>query len=74
MVSRVLCTEAMEETYTADNLKNKLLEVVNEWAITDKIVAITTDNAAKMLAAVRLLKWRHLPCFAHTLNFWLYQT
>ena len=26
------------------------------------------DNAANMTAAVNLLKLRHVPCFAHTLN------
>ena len=29
---------------------------------------IVTDSAANMVAAARLRGWRHLPCFAHTLN------
>ena len=27
-----------------------------------------TDNAANIIAAVRLTGWNHFPCFAHTIN------
>lgn len=27
-----------------------------------------TDNAANMLAAVKVCKWGHVPCFAYTIN------
>ena len=40
----------------------------NECNITEKVVAAVTDNAANIAAAVRLNGWRHVPCFAHTLN------
>ena len=36
--------------------------------ITQKIVAVVTDNAANIVAAIRLNGWKHVPCFAHTLN------
>ena len=39
--------------------------MTNEWEITDKIVCVVTDN---IVAAVRLNGWKHMPCFAHTLN------
>ena len=29
---------------------------------------IVTDNAANIVNAVKLAKFKHLPCFAHTLN------
>ena len=32
------------------------------------MVCVVTDNAANCVADIRLLGWRHLPCFAHTLN------
>jgi len=32
------------------------------------VVACVTDNASNMKAAVRKAEWKHLPCFAHTLN------
>ncbi|KAJ8896636.1 hypothetical protein PR048_001980 [Dryococelus australis] len=33
-----------------------------------KVCCIVTDNAASMIKACQLLKVRHHPCFAHTLN------
>ncbi|KAH0814975.1 hypothetical protein GEV33_007817 [Tenebrio molitor] len=30
--------------------------------------AITTDNAANIVKASKLCNWRHIPCFAHTIN------
>ena len=49
--------------------------VVSEWELEEKLVAVVTDNAANITAAVRQLQQtdgcravKHLPCFAHTLN------
>ncbi len=36
--------------------------------ISEKIIAIVTDNASNIVAAVRVVGWNHVPCFAHTLN------
>lgn len=36
--------------------------------VKNKIIACVTDNAANEVAAIRLCQWRHLGCFAHTLN------
>ncbi|CAH2013573.1 unnamed protein product [Acanthoscelides obtectus] len=43
-------------------------EEKQEWGISEKVVAIVTDNAANQVAAVKLGSWAHIPCFAHTLN------
>lgn len=42
--------------------------VTNEWNISEKIYAISTDNAANIVAATKLTGWVHIPCFAHTIN------
>lgn len=68
MISRVPCTVSVNESHTAENLENRLKDIADEWNISSKIAAITTDNAANIVAAVRDWEWRHLPCFAHTLN------
>ena len=52
---------------TAANISTEL-QVVESWNIQDKVVCVVTDNAANMVAAVSLTRWRHLPCFAHSLN------
>lgn len=57
-----------EERHTAENIAGELQRVVNEWGISSKICGAITDNAANMTAAIRLCKWRHIPCFAHSIN------
>jgi len=64
------------DRHTADNLCNELRRVIGDWELQTKLVAIVTDNAANITAAVRQLQQsdssfrlvKHLPCFAHTLN------
>ena len=63
------------ERHTADNLCTELRRVITEWSLEEKLVAVVTDNAANVTAAVRQLQQtdgfravKHLPCFAHTLN------
>ena len=66
--SIVLETFNLTCQHTAENIAGILQRIVRVWKIEDKIVAIVTDNASNITAAVRLTGWRHIPCFAHTLN------
>uniref|UniRef100_A0A8D9FH44 Zinc finger BED domain-containing protein 1 n=1 Tax=Cacopsylla melanoneura TaxID=428564 RepID=A0A8D9FH44_9HEMI len=54
--------------HDAMNISEYLKKTFEDWGILNKIVAITTDNASVMIAAVQLLSIRHIKCFAHTLN------
>ena len=65
--SILTCTD-FPEKHTADNILTCLFDVVKNWGIVKKISATVTDNTANMVAAVRLCKWRHIPCFAHSSN------
>ncbi|KAJ8971547.1 hypothetical protein NQ317_003201 [Molorchus minor] len=56
------------QRHTAENLKEFLCQIFQEWKISNKVVAVISDNAANITAAVRLGAWRHLGCFAHTVN------
>lgn len=56
------------QRHTAQNLANLVKQVCEDWKIEEKIVAVTADNAANIQNAINLLKWRSVPCFAHTLN------
>lgn len=56
------------DSHTADNLANELKRITEKWEISEKIEAVATDNAANITAAIRQTQWRHVPCFAHTLN------
>ncbi|KAG5889629.1 hypothetical protein JTB14_025497 [Gonioctena quinquepunctata] len=49
-------------------IKMVIDEILIAWNIRHKVVAIVTDNAQNMINVAEILKIRHLPCFAHTLN------
>jgi hypothetical protein len=66
MITRVLNTSFVPQAHTSENICAFLKEVANEWNIDEKIVAIVTDNAMKL--AVTLEGWKHVSCFARTLN------
>ncbi|XP_030763197.1 zinc finger BED domain-containing protein 1-like [Sitophilus oryzae] len=56
------------DRHTAENIAKELKRVTNEWDISEKIYAISTDNAANIVAATKLTGWVHIPCLAHTIN------
>ena len=66
--SVVLETFEFNEDHTADHIAAQLKRVANAWSIETKIVCVVSDNASNMVAGVGRTGWRHLPCFAHTLN------
>lgn len=61
------CSE-FSNRHTSRNIAAWVNEVLERFAIRNKICAVITDNAANMKAAVTELTLRHLGCFAHTLN------
>lgn len=64
----VLSTNLMKGSHTAKNIAEEIQIICNTWKIREKIVSIVTDNASSMIKACEILKVRHTPCFAHTLN------
>lgn len=68
LTSAVLKTVNMTTTHTGENIAAELTKVIYEFSLKGKVVAVVSDNASNMTAAVRILGLRHLPCFAHTLN------
>lgn len=55
--------------HTSNNIAHELGDIINEWDLNGKVVAIVTDNAANIIGAVvDKLKKKHIGCFAHTLN------
>ena len=66
--SCILTTYQVTMSHTAENIAAELKQIADDWGIDEKISCIVTDSAANMLAAARITGWRHLPCFAHTLN------
>ena len=66
--SAVLETAHVDEAHTSVNLASILKQITDRWEITDKVCCVVTDNASNIKGAIRIHKWNHLSCFAHTLN------
>uniref|UniRef100_A0AAG5DQS5 HAT C-terminal dimerisation domain-containing protein n=2 Tax=Anopheles atroparvus TaxID=41427 RepID=A0AAG5DQS5_ANOAO len=54
--------------HTAVNIAEWIQNIMEEYDIKNKVVAVVTDNATNMKAAINILKLTHIPCFAHSLN------
>lgn len=65
---KVLTTKAVYEAQTGPVVAEEISEVLQEFGIMDKIVAVTVDNAANMDVGIKRLQFIKLGCFAHTLN------
>ena len=68
MQQKVLKTKAVYEAQTGRVVAEEISDVLSEFGISHKIVAITVDNAANMDVASKCLQFVKLCCFSHTLN------
>lgn len=57
-----------EDTHSSANIQSKLLQIINEWGLRDKINFIVSDNAANIQKAIADIGWKHYGCYGHTLN------
>lgn len=53
-------------------ISDRLHETVRDWEITDKIVAVVTDNTSPLSDAVKLCNWPHIPHFMRALSLALH--
>ena len=57
------------EDHTGKNLSDALVYALQEWSLdSNKMVAITTDNAINIISACRKLGWQRLSCFSHNVD------
>ncbi|XP_011706019.1 PREDICTED: zinc finger BED domain-containing protein 1-like [Wasmannia auropunctata] len=66
--SAVLETRKVVGHHTAEHIAEELDEMLQKWNIREKIVTMVSDNASNMIKTATVLKVRHSPCFAHTIN------
>lgn len=64
----MLETMHLTTAHIAELIASELRRVADEWNITDKVRMLTSDNASNIVAIAKLTVWKHLQCFAHTLN------
>lgn len=57
-----------EVSHTAFNLKNFIIQVLRDWDIEDKVVAVVRDNGRDITAAINMSRFSAVSCTAHTLQ------
>ena len=69
MTSLMLETYPLEEDHTGENLAAAIDESLDRWNLSkDKMAGITTDSAANMKRACKIMDVTRLPCFGHILH------
>ncbi|KAM3834008.1 E3 SUMO-protein ligase ZBED1-like [Diretmus argenteus] len=67
--SKCLETRYVPDNHTADILGENIKSALADWGLDEhKLVCITTDNGANIVAAIRNLGWPWLNCFGHNLH------
>lgn len=70
-INITLTTEEMAERHTAINLKDKLITILDDWQLNNKVFAVVHDNAYNITNAIKDnsdIFGESIPCFAHTLQ------
>lgn len=59
----------LEEAHTARNLAKIIMQVSDEWQLSNKVLLGVSDNGSNIKNAIeKELGWKHFPCDSHTLN------
>lgn len=70
----ILATKPLDVSHTAENIAEQFSEIVHEFEINGKLVAIVHDEAANMVASSRQLATQYnlesVVCAAHKLQSW----
>ena len=62
-------TKEFTESHTAQNIAEKMTSIINERGLESAdLIAVATDNASNIRAALYILQCLHMPCFSHVLN------
>ncbi|XP_065652748.1 E3 SUMO-protein ligase ZBED1-like [Hydra vulgaris] len=56
------------DRHTSDNVSTHIRNIADEWGLFEKIFSIGTDNGRNIVKAVSSFPFKHLPCFAHTVQ------
>jgi hypothetical protein len=68
LTTALLSCSTFHERHTAVNITKRLLDVIADFDLSEKIVGAVTDNADNIRNAIAAAQIVGIPCFAHTLN------
>lgn len=75
LCSYVLETSEFSDRHTSANIAERLTEIASQYCSCNKVSAVVHDNAANMVASLRILRdekgWEGIRCSAHTLQLCL---
>uniref|UniRef100_A0AAR2J935 BED-type domain-containing protein n=1 Tax=Pygocentrus nattereri TaxID=42514 RepID=A0AAR2J935_PYGNA len=67
--SYCLQTSYFPEDHTGELIAQGLQDALASWSLReDRMVCMTTDSGANVVSALRINKWKRLPCFGHRLH------
>ncbi len=67
LTTKILDCSQFSGCHTGSNIAARLPQVL-EYIVREKVVAVTTDNAANAKKAVKEASFPQIGCFAHTIN------
>lgn len=68
ILGKVLRTKTVYEVQTGAVVAEEIEEILQEFGISEKVVAASVDNARNMNMAMKMLQFVKIGCLAHTLN------
>lgn len=64
----ILKCEPMQGSHTGDVISEKILSMLNEWNISNKVHCIVHDKGSNMIRAMNLSQFTHINCTIHQLQ------
>ncbi|GBC53159.2 zinc finger BED domain-containing protein 1-like [Rhizophagus irregularis DAOM 181602=DAOM 197198] len=65
----ILAIKYVPYPHTGEAIAEKIMSILSEWKLTDKVFTITTDNGSNMVKSARLIPGLiRIPCTIHTLQ------
>ncbi len=64
----VLDCHRVQGRHTADLIRDEMKRILDDFNISNKVLAVITDNASNVKKAIKEMDLRRLSCYAHCLN------
>ncbi|XP_054286161.1 E3 SUMO-protein ligase ZBED1-like [Macrosteles quadrilineatus] len=71
--SLFLMCHVLNPVETVTDISQRLVDSVSEWEVSDKVVAVVTDNSEMMAETVKYNNWVHIPHFMKSLSLIIHE-
>lgn len=66
--NNMLDSVSLAKNCSNDDLSSVLQQLIENWGLSNKILAVVTDGSEDIVCTVKNCNWNHIYCFAHMLN------